>query len=89
MDVRHIAKLSNLEFTEDELREMEEHFNAIMEYFKKLSSVDTERVEPTFYVIKHQTPMREDRVKKGLEREDVLAIAPHTEGGYIRVPRIR
>ncbi len=89
MDVRHISKLANLDFTEDELKEMEKHFNSIMQYFKKLSSVDTEGVEPTFYVIKHQTPMREDKLKKGLDRKDVLDIAPHTEGGYIRVPQIR
>jgi len=49
-EVRHIAKLANLEFSEDELGRFTQQFNAIVEYVARLNALDTDDIEPTSHV---------------------------------------
>ncbi len=87
-DVEHVMKLAYLDLKGEEKEKMLHHFNRILEYFAKLQELDTEGVEPLSHVIESSTPLRKDVVKTGLTQEDVLEMAPESEKGYIRVPRI-
>lgn len=87
-DVEHIMKLAYLDLRGEEKEKMVKHFSRILEYFAKLKELDTENVEPLSHVIEESTPLREDEVKEGLSQEDVIAMAPEREGGYVKVPKI-
>ena len=50
-----------------------------------LSTVDTEGVEPTAHTLPLRNVMAEDVSRPSLSREEVLAMAPNTEAGYLRV----
>ena len=45
-EVRHIAKLANLEFSEEEIGRFTQHFNSILEYVARLDALDTSSIEP-------------------------------------------
>ena len=61
-EVEYVAKLAKLEFNEGEKDEFTSQLNSILDYFKKLNELDTEKVEPTAYVISMPNLLNEDEV---------------------------
>ena len=84
-DVRHIALLSRIGMTDEEVELMRGQLSNILENFDILRQVDTEGVEPTGHSVNVTSVMREDRSRESLSREDVLGNAPLVEGDRIRV----
>ncbi|MEE8363685.1 MAG: Asp-tRNA(Asn)/Glu-tRNA(Gln) amidotransferase subunit GatC [Dehalococcoidia bacterium] len=84
-DVRHIAALTRLGLSDDEVETMRGQLSAILKVFESLQQVDTEGVEPTGHTTDVRTVMREDEAEPSLERSQVLANAPDSEAGYVRV----
>ncbi len=84
-DVRHIALLSRIGMTDEEVELMRDQLSNILENFDILRQVDTEGVEPTGHSVNVTSVMREDRSRESLSREDVLGNAPLVEGDRIRV----
>ena len=50
-----------------------------------LNAVDTEGVEPTAHTLPLRNVFADDVSRPSLPQEEVLALAPHTEDGYLRV----
>ena len=75
--VDRLARLSKLEFSENEKVEMVEDFKKIVGFVDKLKEVDTEGVKPLIYVNEDVTNvLRNDEVKGMLSREEALQNAP-------------
>ena len=91
-EVRRIAKLSCLEFEDDEFHLLAEQLSAILTYMQTLARVDTEAVDPTFHSLAHEAPLREDASRPGLSAEEATrgapSAAPGTGGGQFLVPRV-
>lgn len=87
-DVKHIAELSKLEFSDEELEYFTDEFSKIIEYMGQLKEVDTEGVEPTYSVSSKTQPLREDVVHESLDKEEVLKNAPEEQYGYFKLPSI-
>lgn len=87
-EVEYVAKLAKLEFNEEEKEEFTAQLNSILDYFKKLNELDTERVEPTAYVISMPNLLNEDVVKPSLSQDEVLSHAKYIKKGYFKVPKI-
>jgi aspartyl-tRNA(Asn)/glutamyl-tRNA(Gln) amidotransferase subunit C len=83
--VLHIAKLARVELTEQEIETFSEQLSDIIGHFDVLNSVDTDGVEPTAHTLPLRNVMAEDESRPSLTREEVLAMAPNTEAGYLRV----
>jgi aspartyl-tRNA(Asn)/glutamyl-tRNA(Gln) amidotransferase subunit C len=87
-EVRHVAKLARLELDEgDELR-MTEQMNNILAYMDKLNELDTGNIPPTTHAIQVNNVFRPDATSRSLEREDVLANAPQSDGVSFLVPKV-
>lgn len=86
--VRHMAEISKLSFSEDEIDSFTGKLGSILEYVDKLNELDLEGVEPTYQVNKHIQPFREDIVDQGISREEVLQNAPEEQYGYFKILRI-
>lgn len=84
-DVLHIARLARIAVTNDEVERLTVQLSGILDHFAALAAVDTEGVEPTAHPLPLANVMRADEVQPSLSRDDVLANAPMTEDGYIRV----
>ncbi len=87
-EVKHVAHLARLEFSQKELESFKDQLDAILEFVAKLEDLDTEGVEPTNHAIEIFNCFREDKVKESLEIKDVMKNAPQGEEGSFVVPRI-
>jgi aspartyl-tRNA(Asn)/glutamyl-tRNA(Gln) amidotransferase subunit C len=87
-DVEHVALLSRLELSENELDKFTGQLDAILEYIDVLNQVDTSNVEPMAHVLDIRNVMRADEVQPSLPREAALQNAPDAEDGFFKVPKI-
>jgi aspartyl-tRNA(Asn)/glutamyl-tRNA(Gln) amidotransferase subunit C len=86
--VRHVAMLSRLELSEEEVRHFETDLNNILSYVEKLGELDTSDVPPTSHSLPLSNVFREDEVRPSLSNEEALANAPEHEDGCFRVPMV-
>jgi len=87
-EVEYVAKLAKLEFNEEEKEEFTSQLNSILDYFKKLNELNTEKIEPTAYVVSMPNLLNEDKVKPSLSQEEVLSNSKYVKKGYFKVPKI-
>ena len=87
-EVEHIAWLARIELSEREKARFTEQFNRILEYFKKIDEVDTEKVPPTYHVLDLVNVYREDKVTPSLPPKDVLKNAPKKQKRFFKAPKI-
>jgi aspartyl-tRNA(Asn)/glutamyl-tRNA(Gln) amidotransferase subunit C len=87
-DVEHVAQLARLELTEDEKDGFAEQLGVILDHAAEVAALDTHDVEPTAHPLPLVNVLRPDVPRAGLDRDEVLAMAPATEDGRFRVPRI-
>jgi aspartyl-tRNA(Asn)/glutamyl-tRNA(Gln) amidotransferase subunit C len=83
--VLHIAKLARVELSDQEIDTFSEQLSEIIGHFDALNAVDTDGVEPTAHTLPLRNVMADDVSAPSLPREDVLALAPSTDDGYLRV----
>ena len=87
-DVRHVAKLARLDVTDDEVALFAGQLAAVLEHAEDVEALDTAGVPPTAHPLPLVNVLREDVPRDGVDRDEVLAMAPAAEGGRFRVPRI-
>jgi aspartyl-tRNA(Asn)/glutamyl-tRNA(Gln) amidotransferase subunit C len=87
-DVEHVAALSRLALTDDEIEQLTGELGAILDYAAEVSALDTADVPPTAHPLPLVNVFRPDDPRPGLDRDEVLAQAPASEDGQFRVPRI-
>ncbi len=87
-DVKHVAKLANLDLSKDDLSKFQRQLLEIVEFVGKVSEVKTENVEPTSQVTGLENILREDKVTPSLSQEEVLANAPRKYKGHFVVKAI-
>ena len=87
-EVRHIARLANLEFTEEEQERFTRQLSAILDHVAHLDRLDTAAVEPTSHAGDEATPLRDDAVEPCLPTEQAIANAPESGRGLFKVPRV-
>jgi aspartyl-tRNA(Asn)/glutamyl-tRNA(Gln) amidotransferase subunit C len=88
-DVLHLAQLSNLQLSDDEIESLRNDLGNILEYVKQLEGLDTSGVEPTYQVTDLENVFREDEVvKSDVRREDLVALAPDQAQNQIKVPKV-
>ncbi len=87
-DVETVAGLARLYFTDEEKDDMAGVLNNILEYFDKLSELDTKHVEPLTHILPVQNVMRDDVVKESFDQETALANAPKHDRGHFVIPKV-
>lgn len=88
-DVQKLADLSQLSLSQEEASSLTADLAKIINYVDQLKSVDTEGVEPTYQVNYQGTVTRLDEIiDYGVAPTDMLALAPETKDGQIKVPRV-
>ena len=96
-EVRYVADMANLTFSDEEVRKFARDLDGILEHMDKLNELDTSNVEPMAQVAPPAasgqgaaagTPLREDKPAPCDVVSDVLAGAPDACPPYFRVPRV-
>ena len=83
-----IERLSGLELSPAEREALRADLTRILEYFQKLTELDTEGVAPFEPLPGRVNAWREDEPRESLSQEEALANAPDRQDGYFKVPRV-
>jgi aspartyl-tRNA(Asn)/glutamyl-tRNA(Gln) amidotransferase subunit C len=86
--IEKTAKLASLAITEEEKAQYTEQLSEILSYVEKISSLDTEGIEPTDSIAGITNVMREDVNVPSIGKSEIESIAPQFENGHIVVPKI-
>ena len=87
-DVEHVARLARLALDEHEVEELTVQLDVILDHAAQVSALDTDDVPPTAHPLPLVNVLRPDEPRPSLDRDEVLAMAPDSEDGRFRVPRI-
>ena len=60
----------------------------IVDFANKISTLDTDGVNPTNHILDVKNPFREDEVITSYSRDEILKNAPAKEAGCIVVPNV-
>ncbi len=87
-EVKHVAYLARLEFSEEELDIYANQLANILNYVAKLNELDTSKIEPTYHALQLTNVFKEDKVKPSFPVEEILSNAPEREKDFFVVPRV-
>lgn len=90
-EIKHIAKLSKLQFSDEELEKFEKEFNSILDYVSQVKECDVAGIEFEHNMNDFKGKvLNEDVVKKGLDKNKALKNA--TQGreklGYVKTSKM-
>jgi aspartyl-tRNA(Asn)/glutamyl-tRNA(Gln) amidotransferase subunit C len=87
-DVEHVARLARLALSEEEVERFTIQLGSILEHAARVEALDTAGVPPTAHPLPLANVLRPDVVRPGVDRDEVLSLAPEAEDCRFRVPRI-
>lgn len=82
------AKLARLELSESEREEFSKQLNDIIEYVEKINELDTANVKPADHITEVSNVLRDDRVKRSIDKKGIEQNAPEFTDGFFVVPKI-
>jgi aspartyl-tRNA(Asn)/glutamyl-tRNA(Gln) amidotransferase subunit C len=90
MDVKHVAKLANLQLLPGEEEKFTKQFADTLQTLSLIEELDTTEVEPTAQVTGLVNVFREDVIDQSriLSQSQVLAQAKSSQDGFVKVPAI-
>jgi aspartyl-tRNA(Asn)/glutamyl-tRNA(Gln) amidotransferase subunit C len=87
-EVAHLARLSRLAVTEQELDQFAGQLDVILQAVARVGEVAAGDIPPTSHSVPLSNVFRDDVEQPCLPRDEVLAAAPDAFQGRFRVPRI-
>lgn len=88
-DILHLAQLSNLSLSEEEITSLKPDLQGIIRYISQLDELDTDNIEPTYQVFEMENVWREDEIlEQDASREQLLALTKEEKDNQIKVPRV-
>lgn len=88
MDVRYVADLARIDLTDEECETFQGQLDAILGYIEQLKDADVDGIDPTAHASQVFDHLREDVSQQNLGQADLLANAPDSGKGQIRVPKV-
>ncbi len=87
-EVRHVAKLARLRLSDEQLEQYRGQLSSVLDHIARISELDVEGVEPMAHPGDLTNRLDDDEVGASLDVEQVLALAPATEGHFLAVPKV-
>jgi aspartyl-tRNA(Asn)/glutamyl-tRNA(Gln) amidotransferase subunit C len=84
--VLHVARLAELDLTDDAVERFREQLNAILDAVGKVAELDLADVPPTSHPLSVVNVFGDDEPRASLAIGDAFANAPAREDEYFRVP---
>jgi aspartyl-tRNA(Asn)/glutamyl-tRNA(Gln) amidotransferase subunit C len=84
-EVLHVARLARVGLTEEDVTRFQQQLSQILEHFEALRQIPTDEVPPTTHTLPLEGVMAPDEPRPSLPQDAVLANAPLTQDGHLRV----
>ena len=86
--VKHIAKLARLSLDEKKISSLSKDLSSIMKFVEKLNELNTDKTTPLTSIINASLKSREDEVKDGKIRDQILKNSPEKNEEFFVVPKV-
>ena len=88
-EIKKIASLAKINISNDELDNYSGQISKILEYMSTLNEVDTSQVEEfSNQLFGDKQSLRADDIEESLNRDEILKLAPNSDGVYFKVPKV-
>ena len=87
-EIRHIAKLANLNLNEKEIKDYAKDLTDILGMANLINNVNTDNVDETIGSNGLYNVFRKDVIKQNSTRENLLSNAPSQDDGMFRIPKV-
>lgn len=84
-EIKHIADIAMIEFTDEELKGFQENFNETFDLINEIKNLNLEEVENTFHVNDTTNNLRPDQVRKSLEVKEAVQNTAEEKYGYFKI----
>ena len=86
--VKHISKLARISLDEKKISNLSKDLSSIMKFIEKLNELSTDKVTPLTSIINASLRSREDEVKDGKIRDQILKNSPEKNEEFFVVPKV-
>ena len=87
-DIEHIATLSMLNLSEEEIDGYAKDMEEIISFVNKINELDTENLEESAFALDAYNVFRKDEVKESFDRDLLLSNAPSSNGVQYQLPPV-
>ncbi len=84
-EIKHIADIAQIDFTEDELKSFEKNFIENMNLIEKIKKIDTEGLKEVFQVNGTENNLRSDEIGKSLTQDEATKNTVSEKYGYFKL----
>ena len=86
--VKHISKLARISLDEKKVNRLSKDLSSIMKFIEKLNELNTDKTAPLTSIINASLKSREDEVKDGKIRDQILKNSPEKNEEFFVVPKV-
>ena len=86
--VKHISKLARISLDEKKVDTLSKDLTSIMKFIEKLNKINTDKIEPLTSIINASLKSRDDEVKDGKIRDQILKNSPEKNEEFFVVPKV-
>jgi len=86
--VKHISKLARISLEEKKIDNLSKDLTSIMKFIEKLNKINTEEIKPLTSIIEASLKSRNDEIKDGNIREQILKNSPENNDEFFVVPKV-
>jgi len=86
--VKHISKLARISLDENKVESLSKDLTSIMKFIEKLNKLNTDNVKPLTSIVNASLKSRNDEIKDGKIREQILKNSPESNEEFFVVPKI-
>ena len=84
----HVAALARLELTDEELDRFTAQLDELLDHVAEVEALNIDHLASAMHPLPISNALRPDTPGEVLDRDEVLAQAPHAEDGQFRVPPV-
>ena len=86
--VKHISKLARISLDENKVESLSKDLTSIMKFIEKLNKLNTDNVKPLTSIVNASLKSRNDEIKDGKIREQILKNSPEKNEEFFVVPKV-
>ena len=86
--VKHISKLARISLDEKKINSLSKDLSSIMKFIEKLNELNTDKITPLTSIISASLKSRDDEVKDGKIRDQILKNSPEKNEEFFVVPKV-
>jgi aspartyl-tRNA(Asn)/glutamyl-tRNA(Gln) amidotransferase subunit C len=86
--VKHISKLARISVNDKKVDSLSKDLSSIIRFIEKLNKLNTDNVKPLTSIIDASLKSREDEIRDGKIRDQILKNSPENNDEFFVVPKV-